>query len=231
MKISILVPTRKRPENITRLVNSVYDTADQPDLIDFVFYIDKDDTESRVLLANLNAPLISYNVIIGERIVLSKMWNECQKVAQGEIYMHAGDDIVFKTRGWDSMVRKSFEETPDRILFVHGDDLHWEDRFGTHGFLHKNWVNVVGYFVPPYFSCDYNDTWLNDVANGINRRKFLPFVTEHMHPIFKKANWDATHAERILRGEQDKVGVKYNDTKKERDEDIRKLQDFINKNK
>ena len=42
--------------------------------------------------------------------------------------------------------------------------------FLTHGFLHRNWVETVGYFVPPYFSSDFNDTWLNEVADMIGRK-------------------------------------------------------------
>lgn len=226
MKISILVPTRKRPENVKRLYTSAMETADNPELLEFVFYIDTDDMETLALSKQLKWPNALART--GGRIVLSQMWNECQKVATGEIYMHAGDDIVFKTKGWDSMVRKAFEESKDRILFVHGDDLHWNERFGTHGFLHRNWVNAVSYFVPPYFSCDYNDTWLNDVANALGRRKFLPFVTEHMHPIFKKSEWDATHLERIQKGKDDNVGLIYSQKLPEREADIKKLQDFIN---
>lgn len=225
MKISILVPTRKRPENIKRLYASVKETADQPELIDFVFYIDIDDPESYDLFQKLEATNIQ--VIQGKRIVLSKMWNECAQFAKGEILMHGGDDIIFKTKGWDTMVRKAFENCQDRILFVHGDDLHWDDRFGTHGFIHLNWIRTVGYFVPPYFSSDYNDTWLNDVANALGRRKFLPFVTEHMHPIFKKSEWDSVHLERIQRGQTDNVGLLYSQKQKERDEDVRKLDNFI----
>lgn len=210
-----------------RMYNSAMETADKPELLEFVFYIDRDDHDTVAFCANTSWKNALART--GDRIVLSKMWNECCDASSGDILMHAGDDIVFRTQGWDTMVRKAFEDTPDKILFVHGDDLHWNERFGTHGFLHRNWVRAVGYFVPPYFSCDYNDTWLNDVANALGRRKFLPFVTEHMHPILKKGEWDTTHTERIARGQQDNVGLMYSEKQRERDEDVRKLKDFIHK--
>ena len=37
--ISVLCPTRERPENVIRLVNSAKATAKNPDLIEFLFYV------------------------------------------------------------------------------------------------------------------------------------------------------------------------------------------------
>ena len=64
--------------------------------------------------------------------------------------MHCGDDLTFDTPGWDGVVREAFEQTPDKILFAYGNDLgpHGET-FGTHGFVHRRWVETLGYFVPP----------------------------------------------------------------------------------
>lgn len=136
--------------------------------------------------------------IRGPRIVLSECWNECYAVAQGDIFWHGGDDVTFRTIGWDEIVRAAFP--PDNIAFVHGHDLspngHW---LGTHGFLHRAWVDAVGYFLPPYFSSDYNDVWLVDVADIIDRHVYVPIVTEHWHPDFGKSEKDQTYYDRIAR--------------------------------
>lgn len=207
-----------------RMYQSVIETRAFEDEIEFVVYQDSDDeTRERYI----KAPNIKY--IIGDRIVLSQMWNECYKAVENpEILMHAGDDLIFKTNRWDEMVQEAFIMSQDKILFVHGDDLHWDSRFGTHGFIHKNWVDIVGYFVPPYFSSDFNDTWLNDVANSLGRRLYLPFVTEHMHPLFKKAEYDQTHKDRLERHQRDNVGALYSSKQSEREKDGAKLREFIN---
>src|SRR6185369_12850874 len=111
----------------------------------------------------------------------------------------------------------------DKILFVHGDDGHWGKEFGTHGCLHRNWIDTVGYVLPPYFVSDYGDTWVNEVADAIGRRKYLPFVTEHMHFLWGKSEMDATYKERIERHKNDDPGKLYVDLAPKRLRDVEKL--------
>lgn len=136
--------------------------------------------------------------VVGPRVVLSEMWNESYAWAKGDIFWHGGDDVTFRTEGWDEIVRDAFPA--DGIAFVHGHDLspngHW---LGTHGFLRREWVDAVGYFLPPYFSSDYNDVWLVDVSDLIDRHVYVPIVTEHHHPDFNKSEKDQTYHDRIER--------------------------------
>lgn len=217
--ISILCPTRKRPSNVVRLYDSIMRTVSNPEDVELVLYIDEDDSETINLMEEL--PVMYY---IGPRILLSSTWNKCYEVSSGDVLMHGGDDIVFRTEGWDGLIKEAFNEYPDKILFAYGRDGYSPDDFGTHGFIHKKWVETIGYFVPPYFSSDYNDTWLNDVAKMIGRHKFLPEIyTEHMHPVNGKAGWDETHLQRLERGKQDDVAKIYADLLEERVKDAEKL--------
>lgn len=220
--ISILVPTRGRPGQFERMVRSALDLAEDPAGIQVVAYRDRDDKETYPSI-----PGVKY--IVGDRIVLSEMWNACHAQAKGPIFMHAGDDIVFQTIHWDKKIRDTFELYPDRIVFVHGDDGHWDDRFGTHGFIHENWVNTVGYFVPPFYVSDYNDTHLNDIANALGRRRFVDIKTEHMHYMFNKGPLDQTHKDRLERHRVHEPQKLYTSPERiaGREEDIRKLQNFI----
>jgi len=220
MDISILCPTRGRPENVKRLLDSIAATSSV--LPEVIFYVDDDDTTFPGALGYPNA-----SVVRGPRITLSDCWNKLAAIATGEILMNAGDDLIFKTKGWDDEVKQSFANFPDRLVFVHGDDGHFGRRFGTHGFVHRKWVEAVGYFIPPYFSSDFGDTWLNEVANRLDRRVALPFLAEHMHPIWNKAEWDQTHKERLARHERDQVEELYKKLAPERDRDVEKLSRII----
>lgn len=215
--ISLLCPSRGRPEQLKRFFHSAKDTADMPDEIEIVTYIDDDDKSyDDVILRGLVR-------IKGPRQTMSKNWNDCQIHASGPIYGLMGDDILFQTEGWDTFIKQNFEYYPDGIAYLYGNDGSPHTNFGTHGFLHKNWVDAVGYFVPPYFVSDYCDTWLNDVAKIINRHVHIPILTEHMHPDLGKAEYDQTHQERIERHHRHRPDLIYTEKADERQADANKL--------
>lgn len=228
--ISLLLPTRQRPANMKSLWESVQKTSDYPKQLEIVFYIDNDDQESIDEVNRLNHDYPEQiKWIIGPRICLSEMWNKAYEKSTGNILMHSGDDILFRTDHWDTYIRLVFSKYSDRIVFVFGDDtaIH-KNPFGTHGFLHRNWVKVIGYFVPPYFSSDYNDTWLNEVSGALGRKIYIPdIITEHMHYTLGKSEIDQNTLERLERHQKDKVENLYNSLKVKRIEDGRKLLKYI----
>lgn len=217
--ISLLIPSRGRPDWFTRMALSAFHTATHPRHLEIVLYLDEDDPK-RESYPNFE----QVKKIGGDRIVLSEMWNRCFEASRGEILMHCGDDIVFLTPGWDQCVRREFARSEDKVLFVHGDDLGPNGKvFGTHGFVHRRWVETLGYFVPPLFSSDWNDVWLNEIADAIGRRVLIPIETEHLHYTFGKAERDQTHHDREERGARDDVVALYKRTGKERKRDAEKL--------
>lgn len=226
--ISILTPTRGRPDNITRLISSALDTALHPNLIEFVFYVDYDDHSSDNVIERASMTGARTMTIVGDRIVLSEMWNVCARAAHADVMMHCGDDIVFRSEGWDKLVIDEFAKYPDGIVLVHGRDGYQDERLATHGFRHRNWMNVVGTFVPPYFSSDYNDTWVTEVADKLGRRRYIPEIyTEHMHPVVNKGPLDLTHQERLQRHERDNPGQTYAQLTRVRQEEVGILQAYI----
>lgn len=224
--ISILLPTRERPQALLDMYNSAMELAENPKDVEVVVYIDEDDNSYK----DINKPRLIK--IGGERKTISKCWNDCWKAAKGEIYMHCGDDIRFRTQGWDNIVRREFEKYPDRIIFIYGDDGLTEQsgyEFGTHGFIHKNWADTVGYFVPPYYESDYNDTHLNDVAKELKRHVRIPIMTEHMHFSIGKSPKDQNTKDRLLRHEKQHPEEVYNSREQriERADQIERLRQFI----
>jgi len=219
--ISICCPTRARPSNMRRLVESAQGLASGP--VEVVFYVDLDDPDSIATAVELGMSGTVRHVA-GERITLSDMWNVAAENASGEILMMCGDDVVFRTPEWDKRVEEGFEAVPDRVALVYGNDLIQHERLATHPFIHRNWYNAVGYLVPYGFSCDWCDMWLNEVAIELGRRVYLPdVITEHVHPVMGKVRMDDNHRERLARGRRDNVRQLYTDRAEERVADVVKL--------
>lgn len=216
MKISLLCPTRGRPKQVKEMVATILESSTVPP--ELVFYVDDDDP---TFPESLDYP--DYKVMRGPRIIMGEMWNRCLEQATGEILGQSNDDFRYRTKGWDDMVRRAFASFPDRMICVHGDDGKWGKSFGTHCFLHRTWVETVGYFTAPYFSSDFCDTWFNDVFNYVGRRIFMPFVTEHMHWLAGKGEVDQTQKDRLERHKRDDTPKLYQDLLPKRMEDVRKI--------
>ncbi len=207
-----------------RFVATALATAEEPSSVETIFYIDNDDHESLLAAHGMQGEGYPVLYMYCPRIVLSECWNEIYLLGEGPIYGHMGDDVCFRSQGWDTLVTQAFEQYPDGIAFVYGRDGLQDKRLGTHGFLHKDWVEAVGHFCPPYFSHDYNDTWLNEVAEELGRRVYLPGVfIEHLHPDAGKAKIDQTYLDHAEAGRRDNVDALYASLRPQRIEDVEKL--------
>lgn len=223
--ISVLCPSRGRPTFARDLLESMRATGtflgNQ-----LVLRLDDDDpflAEYRNIVHGSDV-----TTIVGPRVVLSQCWNEAFTRARNDVLMLCGDDIRFRTAGWDDRVVRTIDQCADRLVLVHGDDGIQHDRVATHPFLTRDWVDVVGYFVPPIFASDWNDMWLTEVADAIGRRCYLPDVyTEHLHPVAGKHYLDQTHLERMDRHRAEDCDRLYRETGEQRNADADKLRTAI----
>jgi glycosyltransferase involved in cell wall biosynthesis len=176
--ISILVPTRGRPESVFRLINSINSTASRKDLVEILFYVDHDD-DSFPSSLDLDS---NVKVIRGERVWISLAWNCLFAHSQGEILMYTGDDVVFETQGWDEEVRTAFTQFPDSLGLVFGDDGGWyAGKLAINGFVHRAWANLLGYFTYPA-RVSAIDLWIHECASYISRVVYLEKVMfRHVH--------------------------------------------------
>lgn len=231
MKISLLPPTRNRPFNMLRMVASAYETAAEPENVEIVFYVDDDDEASIDFFeSSIKDDYDGTKMFKGPRQYLSKCHNDAYTICTGEIVSFIGDDVVFNTYGWDQKVKEAFTKHPDNILFVYPEDGINGVRLGAHGFIHRRWVETVGYVVPPYFSARFADTWVNEVARNIDRACFLPDVyIEHMHYVVNKGPVDETMRQNNERDANDNMGLVWYNTLSKRIEDAVKLGKVIGK--
>jgi hypothetical protein len=237
MKISLLVPTRKRPDKMQLVWDSSCSTAKHPSDLQIVFYIDNDDADS---IDKVKSMISKDNVsgrivhIVGKRLKMgSNMWNIACNKADGEIFWLGGDDNIFRQKNWDEIVRKEFLKFPDRIAYVYGWDGLRRDELGTHGFLHRNWVEAVGFFVPDNFVFYKTDQFLTNLASQIGRKVFLKdiLIAEHMHYSKGKSKKDTTYLERLamFKGSKKLATDNYVKTMSPKDKisPVEKLRNFI----
>lgn len=199
-KISIVLATRNRPHNLRRLYQSIKDTATiMPEV---VVAIDEDDVVS-VPVANE----LGFKYIVGPRIPLSKIYNKLAAVFSGDIIMYGADDMIFRKKGWDDIVRDDFAKYPDHILLVHSwDGTCGDEKLAAFGFLHRKWIETLGFLFPPHLAIIYQDNWITDAARALGRKVYYDFmIVEHMHVCSGKAPMDSTYADAIPKVAADKA--------------------------
>jgi hypothetical protein len=116
--------------------------------------------------------------------------------------MLAGDDIQFQTPGWDLEVVKAFDMFDDKICMVvpwdgngKGKGVEHKDKTtpvivgdepigAPHFFVHKNWINTLGYFAPPFFWHWYVDSYTQAVSRKLKRCVLVPYVVVRAKKIF-----------------------------------------------
>lgn len=200
--ISILVPSRGRPESFAEMVRSAVTAACDPSAIEVVVRLDADDQWGEYPDSVDDFGVVT---VVGKRNTLSSLWNDCYAEASGDILMHCGDDIRFRTNCWDYMVEEQFDDSEDRLILVYGRDGIADERMATHSFLSREWVEAVGYFAYPSFSSDYTDLFFHTIAERLGRLHFIPeLYTEHLHPAVGKAVYDQTHLDRLERDKTDR---------------------------
>ena len=197
MKISIILPTRKRNNQLKRLISSICDTAYDISNIEVCIYYDYDDKETLeniIILIKEYPVTIKYITNNEEKLNISQMWNYAyNNISSGDIIMQCGDDVEFKTKNWDKIIIEEFMKYDDKIVLIYGDDLIQHESLATLSFVHKKWIEISGFWLPPYFVSDYSDTWLNEVATNINRKVYLPNVITEI--------WKSTEKERTQQSE------------------------------
>jgi len=197
MKISIIVPTRRRPQNVQNICKSVAETASGFYDIEMVFYVDRDDADTIALFKDPDAAKklnVSANVVVGDRVNLGQTYNKAYAKATGDIIMYAADDVYFGTKSWDFLVVDEFKHFKDQICLVFGyDGIQPKGTLATHGFISRKSIDVLGYVHPGDFGYNYADNWMTEIYRQIGRLRYLPIYTEHRHWGVGKATYDDTY--------------------------------------
>lgn len=180
MMITACLATRNRPRILQRMIESLFATSSLNNSV--ICRVDQDDDETiqKIRFLSLKYPIHPIIMPPYSPHNINRSINECVAKSETDIIMYINDDFVFGSDNWDQCVIDAFEEYDDKILLVCGDDKFNGDT-ATHGFLHKNWINCLGYALPEFFLGDYADAWITKIAKGINRFVRLDCIFEHMH--------------------------------------------------
>src|SRR4030066_406718 len=99
MKIALLCPTRERPKDIKRLIDSILNTVNNIDNVILYLGVDEDDpTKPNILKLEQEYNFVKWIPIHngGKFLGLGKIWNLIAAEVKEEIFSMIGDDMVFE---------------------------------------------------------------------------------------------------------------------------------------
>jgi hypothetical protein len=197
-KISLLVPTRARPQLLRRFLESAAAAAERRDRLEAVIYADEDDPQSH----GIYVEGIESHTIVGPRISMGACNMECLRRSSGDIVILANDDVVIRTESWDRRLREVDAAYADGVYLAYPNDLYKGRRLCAFPVLSRSACNMLVEPFPRIYAGAFIDYHLLDIFRrlehaGERRIRYLPDVVfEHMHFRAGKAALDDTYRQR-----------------------------------
>lgn len=184
--ISVLLPSRGRPEALIESVASLRDNADDPDRVEVLVAVDADDPATRT------AALVSSVTGITtfeERHGYSGLYhyvNELARKAMGDWLFLWNDDARMLTAGWDRIVH---DQAP-AVLWPHSNDI---PTCNTFPLWPKAWTDLIGHVsLSPH--CD---SWIQYLGQTLGLHHRVPIQILHDRADLTGGHDDQTRAESL----------------------------------
>lgn len=163
MRYSLLIPTRDRPKQLARFIDSVYRTTTHKKNIEILFAVDDDDTVSQGYVNDLISqykPHMSMALYTRTRsdMLNDDYYNWLGKKATGDLMWILADDLEIVQYKWDEMVWQEIVnftfKYPDKIFCISIKDntpvpRHDMPKFPCFPMMTREAMNALGWLLFP----------------------------------------------------------------------------------
>lgn len=163
IKISFLIPTRKRVEQCIFSINKIIELSINKNTYEFLLAFDEDDETRNIIIDYLSVNGINHKYIVTPRYgyhSLHNYYNELYKISRGKYLWGWNDDAFILTKGWDDILINNIN--PNRIYDVYifkSNDIY--NKIAP--LINKELVNYFGYIS---LNTHY-DSWIDQLIQGI----------------------------------------------------------------
>ena len=190
--ISIIHPTRGRPEQAARIRKLFLDNAKNPERIEHIFGMEADSEDLGLLGRFRHATSPAGNLAQTNCVAAT---NAAARAACGDILIYAQDDLAPPPLHWDEMIVQALGGDVKRPAMVAISDGVREDELICTPCLTRKAVDRLGYGGGIYFDgyrsmfCDTELTW-----RAMKNKWLVPsdIVIRHLHPTAGGQNHETT---------------------------------------
>lgn len=173
ISISVLIPSRGRPEMLKMTVNALDHLASEGNKITYCIAADVDDVATHLAANDLARKAGNVNVITMDRPAgIGRMYNELARLNPADAYLPFADDVLPLVQDWDVKIAQGVAQYP--LLAWHD---HFNGQFPSYPIISKAWYEAAGTIFPEYFPFWYNDTWINEIVTMVTGQR-IPIATD-----------------------------------------------------
>jgi len=215
-KIAILVPTRYRPKELKRFLDSYKEMNAGYSELFFCFQ------ENDPMIEELKEITKDYeHIITGNIGCVAKVNALADKFKGYRAYLFGADDIVYKTKGFDKLFLEILDQFKQKkgheIAILYGDDTIHGEKLATHPLLSAELIEAQGSFYPKdRMRHLFSDNWCMYLGLSCDILVYVPaIVMDHLHFIKTKAQKDKSYLESNAPAMYERDGEKYREYLKE----------------
>lgn len=175
--ISILHPSRGRPDESFSTILSWNIFANIRDNLEVIISLDSDDPE----LSKYQERFKSKDTIVNKNRSAVDAINNAAKIATGDIFIVVSDDTGC-THSWDTTILKQTEGKTDWILKTQDGIQPW---IITMPIMDRAYYNRTGNIYSPDFEHMFCDTWMTVMADISGRKITSPLNFPHLNGSIK----------------------------------------------
>ncbi len=186
--ISVIVPSRGRPESLFRAVSSFAKEG-----VEVVVGLDDDDPtafEAMKLLSDLPVRIVK----APRHESLPALQNALAATAKGDFILPMSDDYTIEQDNWPELVMKAASLLPNGLGIVFLNDPMYPG-FCTFPVIPRKLMELQGFLMAPWFPFLFTDTWWNEVGTLCGCKwpseasVKIQHETGHDHKYLDLADW------------------------------------------
>lgn len=210
MTIAIICPTKGRPHECKRMIESVVATTVSNITIYILIQNEKDNLSyNQKDIANIIkgtpvtvvvAQLLNDDKTYTENVPTAYLWNKlCLAAYENKhtLFMLGADDMIFETAGWDKALLNHYDSLEEKTHVYSLQDSR--DLDGTpHPIVTREYIANMGYFLPPLFLHWFVDSWTVKIAkhnqcfNYLRDYKLIhqkPKQSDETYDVIRRMGW------------------------------------------
>ena len=195
--ISLLLPTRARPELARRFLETAFETCVHPEQVEIIMVVDDDDATYE----GFESPFARTSLFSVPPLTMSDRNRFAADNSSGDILALVNDDIIVESDAWDVAIRDMHAKHPDAIYLGYPNDGFKGSKLATFPILSRFTYNNFD-VLPAIYSGAFIDTHLHEIflnlqGFGADRICYLADVKfTHRHYRVTKDAPDETYKRR-----------------------------------